>query len=200
MEFMRVLSMLFIFSALVCAPSLSYSDVKVTLTNGREIIADMCEEEGGQFVCAKMGGTFNIEKKSVGSIREMKSDRNGSSTSGPSSLSPGEPGRKTDDTPNGSHLTNEKVSTGERGDAMKRLKEIAEKKKGLSSERVKLVKEREQLDEDLKKAADWMPVNQYEELNKRNEQFKQKMKLFNEEAGRLNEEEKRIVEGLKKKD
>ena len=83
---------------------------------------------------------------------------------------------------------------------MKRLEEITQKKKELFSERVKLVKEREQLDEDLKKAPDWMPTNQYEELNKRNDQFKEKMKLFNEEAGRLNEEEKRIVEGLKKKD
>jgi len=200
MEIMRVSFILFIFAALVCMPSLSFSDVKVTLTNGREIIADTCEEEGGQLVCTKMGGTFNIEKKDVGSIREIKSGGNGPSSVEPASPPPAEPEKKTDDTQGGKRLDKEKPSAGEQSGVMKRLEEITQKKKELFSERVKLVKEREQLDEDLKKAPDWMPTNQYEELNKRNDQFKEKMKLFNEEAGRLNEEEKRIVEGLKKKD
>jgi hypothetical protein len=200
MENMRVSLIFFIFVALACMPSLSYSDVKVTLNNGREIVADTCEEEGGQLVCTKMGGTFNIEKKDVGSIREIKSRGNEPSSVEPASPPPAEPGKKTDDTPGEDSPDKIKPSAGEQSGAMKRLEEITQKKKELSSERVKLVKEREQLDEDLKKAPDWMPTDQYEELNKRNDQFKEKMKLFNEEAGRLNEEEKRIVEGLKKKD
>jgi hypothetical protein len=51
----------FIFSilALVCMPALSSADVKGTLTNGRETVADACEEEVGRFICTKMGGTFD---------------------------------------------------------------------------------------------------------------------------------------------
>jgi hypothetical protein len=40
-------------------PALSSADVKVTLTNGREIAADACEEEVGRFICTKMGGAFD---------------------------------------------------------------------------------------------------------------------------------------------
>jgi hypothetical protein len=200
MEIMRVLFIFFVFAALACMPSLSYSDVKVTMTNGREIIADTCEEEDGQLVCTKMGGTFNIEKKDVGSIKKIKGGENEPFSKEPASPVPAEPEKKTDDTPGASRADKGKPVAGGQAEAMKRLEEITQKKRELSSEREKLVKERERLDEDLKKAPDWMPTNQYEELSKRNEQFKEKMKLFNEEAGRLNEEEKRIVEGLKRKD
>ena len=40
MNLMRVSFISSTVAALVCIPSLSYSDVKGTLTNGREIIAD----------------------------------------------------------------------------------------------------------------------------------------------------------------
>jgi predicted transcriptional regulator len=198
MEIMRVPLIFFIFGVLACMPSLSYSDVKVTLTNGREIIADTCETEGSQVVCTKMGGTFDIEKKDVRSVREIKSGGNESFSEEPAAS--GEPQKKTDEAPGGNRTDKEKPAAVGQAEGMKRLEEITQKKRELLSERDKLVKEREQLDADLKKSPDWMSTDKYEELNKRNEQFKEKMKLFNEEAGRLNEEEKQVVEGLKKKD
>lgn len=197
---MRVSFIFFVFAALACMPSLSYSDVKVTLTNGREIIADTCEEEGGQLVCTKMGGAFNIEKKDVGSIKEIKGGGDEPFSKEPASPVSTEPEKKTDDTPGVSRADKGKPAAGGQAEAMKRLEEVTQKKRELSSEREKLVKEGEQLQEDLKKAPDWMPTKQYDELNARNEQLKEKIKLFNEETGRLNEEEKQIVEGLKKKD
>ncbi len=194
---MRALLIFFVLAALVCIPSLSYSDVRVTLTNGREIVADACEEEGGQLLCTKMGGTFYIEKKDVESIREIK----GGGSEPPSvEPAPMEPEKKKDETPGGNSQEKKKMSPEDQSGAMKRLEEITQKKRDLSLERVKLTKEREQLDEDLKKAPDWMSTGKFDELNKRNEQFKEKMKLFNEEAARLSEEEKRVVEELKKKD
>lgn len=193
----------FIFSMLtvvICMSSLSYADVKVTLTNGREIVADTCEEEGSRLVCTKMGGTFDVEKKDVASIRVIK----GGGTEPPSgeqaSPPPAEPEKKSGDAPGENSPDKEKSPAGGQSGAMRRLEDIAKKKGELFSERDKLVKEREQLEEDLKKAPDWMPTKQYEELTKRNDQLREKIKLFNEEAAKLKEEETQIVEGLKKKD
>jgi hypothetical protein len=200
MEIMRASFISFIFAVLICMPSLSYSDVKVTLTNGREIVADTCEDEGGQLVCTKMGGTFNIEKKDVGSIRQIKSRGSETPSAEPASPPPTEPEKKTDDAPGDNRPDKEGLSAGAEAGAMKRLEEIMQRKRELSSGREMLLKEREQLVEDLKKAPDWMPTDKYADMNKRNDELTEKIKLFNEEAGRLNEEEKRIVEGLKKKD
>lgn len=193
----------FIFSILaflVCMPALSSADVKVTLTNGREIVADACEEEVGRFICTKMGGTFDIEKKDVANIREIRSGGYEPPPGEPASPPPTEPGKKADDAPGENRAEKEKSPAEGQSGAMKRLEDIAQRKRELSSERDKLVKERGQLEEDLKKAPDWMPTNKYEELTKRNDQLAEKIKLFNEEAVKLKEEEKQIVEGLKKKD
>ena len=189
-----------IFAFLVCMPAFSSADVKVTLTSGREIIADACEEEGAQLICTKMGGTFEIEKKDVTSVRNIKSGGYESPAGEPASPESTEPGKKVDVAPGQDRQDKEKSPAGEQSGAMKRLEEIAQRKKELVSERDKLVKEREQLDEDLKKAPDWMNTNQYEGFTKRNDQITEKIKHFNEEAVKLKEEENQIVEGLKKKD
>ncbi len=183
-----------------CIPAISSADVKITLVSGREIIADSCEEEGGHLICTKMGGTFDIEKKDVASMREIKGRGDEPPPAEPPSPPPAEPEKKSDGTPGESRPDKEKSPAGGESGAMKRLNDIAEKKRELSSERDKLVKEREQLEEDLKKAPDWMNTNQYEALTKRTEQLTEKIKLFNEETVRLKEEENQIVEGLKKRD
>lgn len=190
----------FITAVLVVVPALSYPDVMVRLTNGREIIADTCEQDGGRLICTKMGGTFEIEKKDVLGIKEIKGVREGSLPA--EKAAPAEPEKKRDNAP--ANVSPEKGVQGSssvgQSEAMKRLEDIAQRKKELFSEREKLVKEREKLNADLNKAPDWMPTKQYDELNDRNARLTEKIRLFNEEAGRLSEEEKRIVEELKKKD
>jgi len=200
MDLMRGSFIFSIFAFLVCMPAFSSADVKVTLTSGREIIADACEEEGGRLICTKMGGTFDIEKKDVTNIREIKSGGYEPSPGEPASPQPAEPEKKTNGAPGENRQDKEKPAAGGESGAMKRLDDIAQKKKELYSEREKLVKEREQLEADLNKAPDWMPTKQYEELTKRNDQITEKIKLFNDEAVKLKEEENQIVEGLKKKD
>lgn len=90
MEITRV-SLIIFLTAFVCMPSFSCSDIKVTLANGRGIIADTCDEEGGQLVCTKMGGTVNIEKKDVVSIRQIRSGGNEPFSVEPASPPPAEP-------------------------------------------------------------------------------------------------------------
>jgi cell division protein FtsB len=196
---MRRAFILSILLFLVCMPAFSSADVKITLTSGREIIADSCEEEGGRLICTKMGGTFDIEKKDVENIREIGSRGSEPPPGEPASPQPAEPEKKTDGAPGENRQDKEKPPAGGESGTMKRLDDIAQKKKELYSERDKLVKEREQLEADLNKAPDWMPTKQYEELTKRNDQLAEKIKLFNDEAVKLKEEEKQIVEGLKKK-
>ena len=200
MDHMRGLFIFSILVFLVYMPAISSADVKITLTSGREIIADACEEEGGRLICTKMGGTFDIEKKDVANMREIKSGGYESPAGEPASPESTEPGKKVDGAPGQDRQDKEKSPAGEQSGAMKRLEEIAQRKKELVSERDKLVKEREQLEEDLKKAPDWMNTNQYEGFTKRNDQITEKIKHFNEEAVKLKEEENQIVEGLKKKD
>ncbi len=195
---MRRSLILSILSFLVCMPAISSADVKITLVSGREIIADSCEEEGGHLICTKMGGTFDIEKKDVAGMREIKS-RGDEPPPAEQSSPPPEQEKKTDGAP-GTGPEKENSPAGGKSGAMKRLNDIAERKKELSSERDKVVKEREQLEADLNKAPDWMNTNQFEALSKRNDQLGEKIKQFNEEAVKLKEEEQQIVEGLKKKD
>jgi len=78
-----------------------------------------------------------------------------------------------------------------------RLEQIRQRKSELVAERERLVNERRKLQEDIKDAADWMPVKQFEELKRRNEVLDEKIRAFNEEATSLAEEEKRLTESMK---
>ena len=189
----------FICAALVFLPSLTSAGVKVMLKNGREIIADSCQEEGDRLICFKMGGTFDIEKKDVESMKETSGGHD-ASTGEPADDQPTEQQKKAEDAQGADRTGKENPPAAGQTGADKRLADIMEKKKDLAAEREKLVKERQQLQEDLKKAPDWMPTKQYEELDKRNAEITEKVKRFNEEADRLNEEENRIVGSQKKKD
>ena len=59
------ISALIIFTLLVVFPPAVMSEVKISLKNGRDIIADSCSDSKDSLVCEKMGGTFEIEKKDI---------------------------------------------------------------------------------------------------------------------------------------
>lgn len=197
---MKGILALIIIWVLVSVPVLAYPDVSIKMTNGREIIADACEQEGDRLVCTKMGGTFEIEKKDVFSIKGIKGVREESAPS-EKFAPPAEPEKKMEKAPVDKSPDDvmQIPYPGGQSAAMKRLEDIAHRKRELLSEREKLVKEREQLDEDIKKAPDWMPVNQHEELQKRNAELDEKIQKYNEEVGRLSREEKDIIDISKKK-
>ncbi len=191
MDRMRGAFFYFICAAMVFLPALSSAGVKVMLKNGREVIADTCEAEGDRLVCTKMGGTFDLEKKDVESMKQTSGGEEAAPAVEPAENQPAEQEKKAEGAQGADRAGKEA------GDS-KRLAEIRQKKKDLFTEREKLVKERQQFQEDLKKAPDWMSTKQYDELNKRNTEITEKIKRFNEEAERLSEEEKRITEGQKK--
>lgn len=193
MKFFTRFLAVFLAASVVLPLSLAFAEVKIELKNGRTIIADFCEESGGVLSCSKMGGMFDIDMKDiahVGKISGGKGEANGEAPDEPTSQE-GQTGGKRE------------LKDGAAGDVAggpeRTIEEIRKRKSEIAPERENLLKEREKLQEDLKKAPDWMPVNQYEELQKRNAELDEKIKKYNEEVGRLNREEKNIVDESKKK-
>jgi chromosome segregation ATPase len=184
-------------SAAVLLPSAAFSEVKIELKNGRTVIADFCEQAGEVVTCSKMGGTFDLEKKDIAKMKEItggSGDYEALPAGRPDVPQEVEQGKK-DEGEDGGEVKG--VPAGAAG----RIEEIRKRKSEIAPEREKLLKEREQLQEDLKKSSDWMPVSQYEELQKRNAELDEKIRKYNEEVGRLNREEKNIVdESTKEKD
>jgi len=73
------------------------------------------------------------------------------------------------------------------------LQQIRERKTELQADRERLVKDRQQLQDDAKNAPDWMATDRYEALSRRNAEIEERVKRFNEEIRLLDEEEKKIV-------
>ncbi len=184
-------------------PSLVFAGVKIELKNGRTIIADSCEDTGASLACSKMGGTFDIEKKDIEKIREVSggsTDDEVAPDGTDATQETGQGKKEPDGRDNGDRTKGAPAGAGVTGDAG-RLEEIKKRKLEMAPERERLLKERQELQEDMKKAPDWMPVNQYEELQKRNAELDEKIKKFNEEVGGLDRQEKNIIDkGKEKKD
>jgi chromosome segregation ATPase len=141
-----------------------------------------------------MGGTFEIDKRDIVRISTVKgegSDDNGAVTPETGSAEGG-----TAETGN-AEKTSQDGSGSRRKAAAKRLEEIRQRKSELKNEREKLSREREQLQSDIKNAPDWMPVKQYDEINRKNSDIERRIKSFNEEVRGLDAEEKGIQEELK---
>lgn len=174
-------------------PVLSGAAVRIELKNGRSITADYCRESGNVFACSKMGGIFEIEKSEVGRIRKISDD----AVSDPEEPGPSEPEPGGADVKTAAAADLEKPGEkpeDRRKEAEKKMEELQQRKLELSKERENLVKEREALQEDMKKAPDWMPDKQYDELKKRNADFDAKLKKFNDEVNDIRDKEKKISE------
>lgn len=53
-------------------PDAAVSAIRITLRNGKSIVADICRDQSGKLVCEKGDGSFEIEKQDVVEIREVK--------------------------------------------------------------------------------------------------------------------------------
>jgi hypothetical protein len=167
-------------------PSLASAGVRLQLKTGGEITADTCRESAGKFICSKLGGLFEIEKKDVVSIdKDSKGPDQAEKPDERSETAARQnkkPGGGVEENSNGGKV-NEKTA------AEKRLGEIQQRKSELAKESAALAQERESLKGQIKNAPDWMPENQYNDLQKKVSDFDARLKKFNEEAKQLNQEE-----------
>jgi DNA repair exonuclease SbcCD ATPase subunit len=180
---------LFLVAALaVCVlPSPSAAAVRIELKNGGTIIADECRESDGKLLCYKMGGTFELEKQDISSVQKTTAEE-GIEEQGVSA--PEEPeatsASKTD-----------KSAEHPASEAEKRLEQITQRKRALQPEREKLIRDREHLQDEVKKAPDWMTTDRFAALKKKISTLDERIKDFNDEVQKLNQEEKTIRDSIK---
>lgn len=194
----------FVAALLTALPMLSSAEVKVTLKNGREIIADSCREAKGKLICEKIGGSFELEKMDVldfrrTTIRYVEMPEN--SAAEPDSATEGqkEAAKAVDGAKNGANPEEGVLIRGANPDQEKRLDQIMQRKLELRSERGKLSGEREQLHQDVKEMGMIYKQEQFDGIKKRIADVEGKIGRFNEEVKGLNEEEEKIIGALKGK-
>jgi hypothetical protein len=198
------ISALIIFTLLVVFPRAAMSETKISLKNGRSIIADTCSEANGKLVCDKMGGTFEFDKDDILNIEEITIERSALPESRTETTEPEvsdekkEMENKTPEAIDAPKPAEGVLIKGLSPEADKRLDEIKQKKDGLRKEREKLVEEREQLREEIKNAGVMRYGEKLDALQKRINDLGEKINRFNEEANNLNEEENRIFKESEK--
>jgi len=199
------ISVLIIFSLLVVFPQAAMSEVKVTLKNGRDIIADSCSDLKDRIVCVKMGGTFEVQKKDIKDFRSITIKNKEISESPVAEPVPvGEVQKEADKSAAGTKdpaKQGETVLTrGANPEQEKRLDQINQRKLELKAEREKLSKDREQLNQDVKAMGTIYKQEQFDEITRRISDVEDRVNRFNEEVKKLNEEEAGIIEGLNKRE
>lgn len=184
-------SRLIVLASVTAFPCISLGEVQINLKNETSIRADECREENDRLVCFKMGGSFELEKRDVLSVQNRSGrsapvpDTDRSAAEIPTEAdSPAKAGERTDGTlPAGTGPTS--------ADPAASSDTLAQKRLSLQAERESLLRERQKIRDDIKNAPDWMPENQYNELNRRNTELDTRIRRFNEEAGKLSEQGKK---------
>lgn len=175
-------------------PGYSFSEVQISLKNEASVIADECREETDRLVCFKMGGTFEIEKRDVLSMKNIPVRRSPvPDTRGPDAVSGiSVPLVKAGDKADGA------LPAGEAPDSANSAAPFAQNRLALQAERESLLRERQQIQDDIKSAPDWMSTKQFNELTRRNAELDARIKRFNEEASWFSEQMKQAVPDVRK--
>jgi len=172
--------------------------VRITLKNGRSITADFCREVSGKYICMVSGGRMEIDRKEIASIREVKLQGISSiDPSGDSSDAKADEGKAADKISAGANSAEPgagKMTRGLTPEQMKRLDEITAKKEIMKPERERLIKEREQLHEDVKNTGMIWSQSQFDGIKKRIADLETTIVNFNDDIKKLNEEEKGIID------
>lgn len=180
-------------------PADSHGDVKITLKNKSEIVAEECREESDRLVCFRMGGSFEIDRKDIESVKNISGGQGYVQEIIRPDPEPAAGEDKKIEKQDEAKKTEAAASEGDKGKAAaKPVDPLAQKKALLQADRDRLIKEKQQVEEDTRNAPTWMPVKQFDELNRRNTELDEKIKRFNEEANRMLEEDRKLNPAPKK--
>ena len=178
--------------------------VMITLKNGKVLIADACREFGSQLRCDMPNGEVAIEQQDIESTKEIKIVKRFAAEPQPTTgIPPGtdkkdESGKTTANAKVPTQPGNGRLSGSLTPEQIKRLDQIAERKTILQPERERLMKEREQLHQDVKDMGMIYKQEQFDGITKRIVEVEEKINRFNEEVKQLNAEETSIIEALNK--
>jgi len=176
----------------------AFAEVRITLKNGRSFIADFCRETDGKFVCDMQGGTMEIDRNDIANIKDVKMQKQMIREEAPEAEAQAEE-KKQPETPaaekkeppaqNGEGRTVRRLTP----EQAKTIDQINEKKAAMKVERDSLIKDREQLYEDVKNAGVVRNQEQIDEIKKRIADLERRINDFNEAVKKLNAEEERIL-------
>ena len=184
-------------------PDRSFSEVRISLNNGREIIADKCTDSGAKLVCEKMGGSFEVDKNDVLETKGITIEHAPvSEVSEKAKGQEAEAGEKEAlkpeaDTKGAEKQPGEGLGKGLTPEEKERLEQITSKKIEYLAERQRLINDRNQLQEDVKNVdSNNVDLNNQEKidaLNKSITELEIRLGKFNEDVRKLNEEEQNIL-------
>lgn len=196
---MKIVKIIAGISMLFLMPALSSAEVRISLSNGRSIIADACRDSDGKIICNVSSGIVEISRQDIKSMDEVKIQRQQEFLE-PTEISDSAAEKKKAvekpavDAKGPESSDNARLPGGLTAAQIKRLDEITERKTVLKPEREKLIKEREQLHEDVKNQAMIRTQAEFDSYKKRIADLEAKIIGFNDEVKKLNEEEKSIID------
>jgi len=174
------------------------AEVRITLKNGRSFTADFCRDTNGKFVCEMSGGTMEIDRHDIADIKDVKVQKKMSREEAPEAEAQAEE-KKQPETPEAEKKAapaqngEGKLIRGLTPEQTKTIDQINEKKTAMRVERDSLIKDRDQLYEDVKNAGVVRNQEQIDEIKKRIADLERRINDFNEAVKKLNAEEERIL-------
>ncbi len=183
---------------LVCCivlPSLSSAEVKVILKNGRVIVADSCRNVKYNLICEKLGGTVEFSREDVLDVKEMTLQRDSVRVSSAQESTLGteeqkETVKSANSSGNGAK-PKEGVFKGADSEREKRLEQITQRKTELKVEREALLREREDLRQEMTNSSYSLRHNRvkFNALRQKSADLESRVEKFGSELKALNEEE-----------
>jgi len=175
----------------------AFGEIKVTLKNGNEIIADECRSDGDILICYKIGGSFEIEKVDIASTANITIKERYMAVEEETEKTAPEKAEPPKKDAEGGAVSDSKAS-GASEKSQGRTPVDNEAAAGLLAEREKLVLEQKKVQEDVKNAPIYMNQVQFNELKRRNDEIEEKIKAFNVRAKQFSGEDKGASETQQK--
>ncbi|MDO9288631.1 MAG: hypothetical protein Q7T83_07560 [Thermodesulfovibrionales bacterium] len=185
-----------LFLAIIFIYTPAFASYKIILKNGKDFTVSNYTEADGKIRFYMNGGLIELDRSIIESIKQIKA-RSGTYESAP------EDAVKKDSTV-GSDSQREAQPTAEKGEGVKtkkqdaesRLREIAKKKEEMKAEAGKLSEEKKKIEEDIKKEGMVTSIRAKREFEKRAAEITERIRKFNEELNRVDDEEARLVKEL----
>ena len=184
-------------------PAFSSAEVKITLKNGRFVIVESCREAGGQLVCDMEGGTVELNRQDIESIREVKIERravlNSLSDDAAANEQNKDKEQPAEKVKSEGGTAPAKTFGGLTAEQMKKYDELEKRRSDFAADREKLIKDREELEAEVKGAGIIRSREKLDSIQQKINALDERIRSFNEKVNKLNEEITALsAEGQKK--
>lgn len=177
--------------------------VKITLKNGRSIIADSCRDVDGKLLCVVSGGSMQIDRRDIADTRDVKIERRALIDAPANDAVAGEQKKEEDKPAEKIRIEGDKGPArtvgGLTAEQTRRYDELEKTRAELATGREKLINDREELLQEVKDAGIIRSREKLDAIQQKIKALDQRIKGFNEQVNKLNEEIPTLsAEGQKK--